>query len=325
MATKGLEIRHKALLSREWDFPVIYERSSSQYQLRDIRKLLSQYDRFVPVIGRRKDSFFKKRQELFDMGLYPGVEYLIKDIFIAPVPTNLTITNMDCAKSLPDMSQVIFGEESIAGNSNASVFLLVRPAYPLIQVLEREWPVLVALDRIPFCLSRGAYNTLTVATSISLALSVLLVAWTASQLVSFSVVNTRSMAPAILPKDVILVEKVSPPLKRLFGAPVARSGQVIFFKEPPRMHALIEERGLPEVGDALLVKRVAGYEAARAGGGGGRGGGGERCVSVQGDNERVSLDSRQFGCFSEELVVGTPLLRIFPPNRVGTIGPLAVP
>ena len=68
------------------------------------------------------------------------------------------------------------------------------------------------------------------------------------------------MSPAIQPRDIILVEKVTPIVKRLFlgsHVPVAGAGDVIFFREPTNMRRYIEAEGLPAVGDALLVKRVS--------------------------------------------------------------------
>ena len=69
------------------------------------------------------------------------------------------------------------------------------------------------------------------------------------------------MSPAIQPRDIILVEKVTPIVKRLFQVPVAGAGDVIFFREPSSMRRYIEAEGLPAVGDALLVKRVSDVRA----------------------------------------------------------------
>ena len=78
--------------------------------------------------------------------------------------------------------------------------------------------------------------------------------------VTLSVVNTRSMSPAIQPRDIILVEKVTPVAKRLLlgsRVPVAEVGDVVFFREPTNMRRYIKAEGLPAVGNALLVKRVS--------------------------------------------------------------------
>ena len=41
------------------------------------------------------------------------------------------------------------------------------------------------------------------------------------------------------------------------------------------------------------------------------------CLFVRGDNPEVSLDSRQWGCLSEDLVIGKPVLRVLPLKRFG--------
>jgi hypothetical protein len=41
------------------------------------------------------------------------------------------------------------------------------------------------------------------------------------------------------------------------------------------------------------------------------------CLYVRGDNPEVSLDSRTWGCLDEDLVVGRPVLRVLPLNRIG--------
>ena len=90
-------------------------------------------------------------------------------------------------ESLSDMSAVRF-EDSDRNTppANSSLFVVVRPAYPLIPELERDdWPVSVPLDAIPFCLTRGTYNVLTVVVSSALAFSLFLIAWVFSNLVEF--------------------------------------------------------------------------------------------------------------------------------------------
>lgn len=93
-------------------------------------------------------------------------------------------------ESLSDMSAVCFEESSSDRNTpaNSSLFLVVRPAYPLIPELERDWPVSISLDTIPFCLTRGTYNVLTVVLSSALAFSLFLIAWVFSNLVNSVIV-----------------------------------------------------------------------------------------------------------------------------------------
>jgi signal peptidase I len=124
------------------------------------------------------------------------------------------------------------------------------------------------------------------------------------------VVNTRSMVPSILPKDVMLVEKVSPVLKRIFHLPVAQSGDVIFFTAPQRMHDYISTNRLQKIQPgSLIVKRVQSVEQGENG----------ECFDVRGDFPSVSVDSRDWGLLSEKNVIGRPILRVFPPARVGLV------
>lgn len=159
------------MLNKEWEFKSI----------KDIRYTLSTNDRFVPVIGsslgrrgRRKSdgskplSFLEKRTQLFDAGLYPGVEYRIKKILL----------NGESVSSIQDVPT--------DSNTRNDIRFIVRPAYKLIPELERDWPVTVSLDDIPWCLSRGAYNVVTVVGSLSLALTFLFSAFLISLTLTLS-------------------------------------------------------------------------------------------------------------------------------------------
>lgn len=54
------------------------------------------------------------------------------------------------------------------------------------------------------------------------------------------------MTPTILPGDLILVEKISPIVRRaLFHIPPASEGDVVFFSAPPRLLEYIEESNTP--------------------------------------------------------------------------------
>lgn len=161
----GIPRVNKALLEKEWEFRSIV----------DIRYKLSRNDRFVPVIGgsfgkveyENSLSFLEKRAQLFDYGVYPGVEYRIKEIFV----DNETTSSLTTLSSFSNRSSISF---------------LVRPAYKLIPELERDWPVEIPIREIPWCLSRGAYNVVTVIGSTSLALTALLLAFTLSMAFTLS-------------------------------------------------------------------------------------------------------------------------------------------
>jgi signal peptidase I len=113
------------------------------------------------------------------------------------------------------------------------VNLVLRPVYPLIPELERKWPVTMSMDQIPYVLTRGMYNTVTVMGSLFLSMGFFVTAVLLSNIFTLSVINSRSMTPSIQPKDIILVEKLSAPLLRALNLPVAANGDVIFFSSPP--------------------------------------------------------------------------------------------
>ena len=295
----------KNILSKQWEL--------SANEIKDIRYKLSVNDVFVPVIGgdkRRKNDntprlpFLKKREQMFDIGCYPGVEYRIQEIFCKGKPIS----------SLMDI-------DSNSGIADEDISFIIRPAYKLIPQLERNWPVEVSMQTIPWCLSRGAYNVITVLGSLSLALSFLLTATLISVFFTLSVVNTKSMVPNIQPKDVMLVEKVSPSIKRLLKIPVAKPGEILFFNAPSRMLEYIEANKLPKIqtGD-LIVKRVKSINYnldVPPNSDTEIGNGKVACYKMLGDNPSVSLDSREWGCLYEKDVVGKPIVRVWPINRVG--------
>jgi len=124
------------------------------------------------------------------------------------------------------------------------------------------------------------------------------------------------MVPSITPKDVVLVEKVTPVFKRLLHIPVARAGDILFFTAPERMLKYIDQRHLPKIQpNSLIIKRVSNIvvsddgaarrDAAR--------------YDMRGDYPEVSIDSRDWGLLGEKDIVGTPLLRVWPLNRIGPV------
>jgi type IV secretory pathway protease TraF len=136
---------------------------------------------------------------------------------------------------------------------------------------------------------------------------------------------------------------------------VVTPGEVIFFSQPEALRRYISRYDLPPIrGGDLLVKRVyvggvgvgvgvGGVGVGGVGGGGSRGSSGSSltttattapttiatttttaplCIEVRGDNPQASLDSRQFGCIPDSLVVGRPLGIVWPPSRIGPLRPL---
>ena len=156
----------------------------------------------IPTLAKSwssQQAFRAAREELFAQGLYPGVDYKI---------------------------------EAREGSR-----LTLRPEYPLIKKLEREWPVTVEEDLAPRWMDPTAYNLLTAAFAVGLAVSAVLLGVVLSSVLTLSVVNSTSMQPTIEPGDVILVEKVSP---RLGVAP--RRDELVFFEPPPALGEIVSKR-----------------------------------------------------------------------------------
>lgn len=260
--------------------------------IKDMRADIEVGDVIVPVIGRKFGdfpTFLSKRYDMFCKGIYPGVEFTILDIQKQEKEDNCVIT--------------------------------VRPAYPLIKQLERDWPITVKLDEIPYTLTKGMYNAITVLGSALLALSFFATATIGSQFLTFSVINSRSMMSTIIPKDIILVEKVSPFIKRnLLHAAPCNVGDVVFFSEPANMEVYLQQSNLPPIksGD-LIVKRVLSVQDEKKSNTNKNKNVNDNltCFDVRGDNPSYSVDSRNFGCVPSDNIVGKPLLRVLPLNRAG--------
>ena len=97
-------------------------------------------------------------------------------------------------------------------------------------------------------------------------------------------VRGRSMAPALLPGDRLLVARIGSP----------RRGAVVLAADPrdPRRE---------------LVKRVSGFAAGG--------------VMLSGDNPSVSTDARTFGALPPTAVTWRVIGRYWPADRIGRIAP----
>jgi Signal peptidase, peptidase S26 len=72
------------------------------------------------------------------------------------------------------------------------------------------------------------------------------------------------MTPTILPGDLILVEKISPILRRnVLGIPPANEGDIIFFSAPPRLLQYITESNAPV--DVKIAKKAVGLSKSSSG------------------------------------------------------------
>lgn len=205
-----------------------------QLPLRSLRQEeLTEGVTVTPTLARgdwkNGQSLRDAREQMFAEGLYPGVDY-----------------------------QIERRQETGAG-----VELQVRPIYPLVAQLEREWPVVVSSDLAPRWYSPGGYNFLVAGFALILASGGLLCGALLASALTLSVVPSASMAPTVLPGDVLLAEKLSP---RLGVTPSA--SDLIYFRPPPRLQAIAAERGDGRSGGGsalrpLYLKRVAATAGAR--------------------------------------------------------------
>jgi nickel-type superoxide dismutase maturation protease len=108
-------------------------------------------------------------------------------------------------------------------------------------------------------------------------------------------VEGPSMEPTLSPGDRLLV------VRRGVGRRL-RVGDLVAVADP---------RGPGPAGRRLLVKRVTAVEGA--------------VVTVRGDNEASSTDSRQFGPVPADAVAGRILYRYAPAGRTGRLRPHAAP
>lgn len=275
----------------------------------------------VPVLRS-----LSQRPRLFEIGAYPGVDYRIMRVF-APS-----------------------GEEIFASVPGADYEL--KPVYPLVDQLERDWPVRVNESEIPKLVTSGAYNVLSAAGSLVAAVAGLAATFLASRfLVSLLFIPSRSMEPALRAGDVLLVEKVTP---RATPARARAPGAVVLFAPPPALRDVVARSGGAPLSDRdLFVKRVAAVAGdvvsvsprgdATVNGAPAAGARDacdaeplrliERYVTptdvattvpddqlfVLGDCGAVSVDSRVWGFLDANRVVGRPVVRVWPPGRVGPV------
>jgi len=160
----------------------------------------------VPTLATRRwrtsAEWKQARADMFSAGLYPGVDYVV-----------------------------------VQRAGGRKMLLSVKPTYPLIARLEREWPVVVDPTVAPRWMDPLAYNVLTACFAVGAALGGLLLALLLSTTLTLSVVPSSSMEPAVMPSDVLLVEKVRPRLGR-----TAPRGSLVLFSPPPALQHIVRER-----------------------------------------------------------------------------------
>lgn len=270
----------------------------------------------VPVLRR-----LKERPRMLQLGAYPGVEYRIMRIFDP--------SGMEVFESVPGADYEL------------------KPIYPLVEQLERQWPVRVNEAEIPKLLTSGMFNAISVIGSLFTAIGGLIIAFLVSQVISLFFIPSRSMDPTLQVGDVLLVEKVTP---RILGGN-KRIGDVVLFSPPTRLREIVSSSGGRITDRDLFVKRIAagpgdtvtvdpsgtvkvnnvptterrdlcGAEPLRLI---------EKYIQpgsftvqdqqvvVFGDCSSVSIDSRVWGPLRADEIVGRPLFRIWPMERMGPV------
>jgi len=273
----------------------------------------------VPVL-----KSLSQRQRMFNAGCYPGVEFRIMRIF-------------------DKNGNTIFGSEPGAEYE-------LKPIYPLVQQLERAWPVKVNEREIPIMLTQSMYNFISAIGSFATAVTGLATAFAISLAISFYFIPSKSMDPNLRIGDVLLVEKLS---TRLTGGSSLKKDDVILFPAPSRLQEIIVSNGGKRIDDRdLFVKRIAASKGDLVSvdpsgnveiNGEKAPGNRNMCdmeplrliekyikpqeglliddesVFVMGDCSDVSIDSRVWGTLEVNKIVGRPLFRVWPPERFGKV------
>jgi signal peptidase I len=319
--------------------------------LRDLRRLdeeeLLYHDTEQVRVGRVVVPVLTKlsqRPRMFELGVYPGVEYRIMRIHSPAAKSNVRI---DLAS--PDSSEDLF-------YSRPGVLFDLKPIYPLVRQLERHWPVTVSETEIPRLYTPGQYNIVSALGSVLTALAGLALAFFISQGISLYYIPSRSMEPTLQVGDVLLVEKISPRISHTGY----HAGDIVLFHPPKPLQDLVTRSGGRVDDRDLFVKRIAAEPGDRfrvdpqgrvqiATAAGAPRQHLDLCAAspeveplglllqylpphgletlvppnqweVLGDCGAVSIDARVWGELPTENIVGRPLLRLWP--HLGAIPPL---
>lgn len=269
------------------------------------------------VIGGLAVPRHRWRRDLRQRGIHRSVEYVVE---------SLRLDGRDLARLY---------EAPTSRRSDVEVTM--RPAGRLITRLERDWPVTVRVGNAKLW-SYKCDVAACAAACVGLAVGVVAGVTAVGELCGIYGIVSDSMVPTLIRGDALLVEKVS-----IRAAP-ARKGEVILVRPPPQVQRAARDGGHALRWRDLLVKRVVavGGDLVEVSLSGvrvnGKSVGGKIAdamtpyvkmgtwrldkgfVFVLGENKDASVDSRFWGSLPSNDVIGRPVARIFPPERIGVWG-----
>lgn len=269
------------------------------------------------VVGGLAVPRHRWRRDLRQRGVHRSVEYIID---------GLSLDGLDLQRlyEAPD-------------SRRQDVEVTMRPAGRLIPRLEREWPVTVSVGDAKL----WSYKCdVAVCAIVCIGFSIAVVAGVVAigDLCGIYKIVSDSMIPTLFRRDALLVEKVS-----IRAAP-ARKGEVVLVRPPPQVQRIARDEGRTLRFRDALVKRVVavGGDLVEVDMSGVRVNGKlvsgkvadfmepflkkgtiqlqQGYIFVLGDNKDASLDSRFWGSIPSKDVIGRPIARIFPPERIGIWG-----
>lgn len=241
-------------------------------------------------------------------GVYRSVEYKIEALYLD--------------------GEELLSTRDAPNNRRDDVIVTIRPLNPLHPRFEKHWPIQVSLSEAELWsykkdLLRCAFVT------VCLSIGFLALGFVGPNVLGIYSIPSTSMEPCLKVGDALLVEKVS--LRRL----PARDGEIVLFRPPERLGRLLSRDGKIRR-NSLFVKRVVAVQGdvIEVCGEGIRVNGrivddkvpgspnvpakvvGDGFVFVVGDNPGSSFDSRYWGLLPVEYIVGRPVARIFPLDRL---------
>lgn len=283
--------------------------------------------------SRNAPSFLRSpaHNNMFDKGVYPGIEYQILRI----------IENKSGDADTEEEERDLFFDQ-------AGVDYVVQPTCWLPPGMERQWPARINEKEIPNLITSLQYNVMTAIGALSASASILSFFFALSLLTSLFFIPSCSMDPTLQVGDVLLVEKMTPRLPSVINK--YKKGDVVLFKPPPELQEIVALNGGHLTDRDLFVKRVAALpgDHVRVNPSGsvlinGQVPAerrdlckeeplrlieryiepGEKVVEpghvlLMGDCSSVSVDGRVWGSIDTDYIVGRPMVRTWPTTRMTT-------